>query len=296
MNLKEDLLRGIYSYGFEKPSAIQQRAIKPLLMMRDTIAQAQSGTGKTATFSIGAPRARGTPHEPVAARSRGAPSPMKALDRARHLSMLPWTDSVSASVPRRLWWGHMHMCMHMCMCEGSPAGNVARPRRLAAEHRPEQPRLPGAYPRADARARHADCQGRRCARRLPGRHHHGARRTHQDVCDRVAKEGGGRSCGLQQADSGALPHARRALHPIRLPAGERATEASAPSLGELLGQCRWQGGALGMLVCRGTDVRTAPGCLGPSVLGSRVPPVVVPLLRQAGVLSVCATPSSGVPS
>ena len=55
MNLKEDLLRGIYSYGFEKPSAIQQRAIKPLLLMRDTIAQAQSGTGKTATFSIGPP-------------------------------------------------------------------------------------------------------------------------------------------------------------------------------------------------------------------------------------------------
>jgi hypothetical protein len=54
MDLKEDLLRGIYSYGFEKPSAIQQRAIKPLIQMRDTIAQAQSGTGKTATFTIGA--------------------------------------------------------------------------------------------------------------------------------------------------------------------------------------------------------------------------------------------------
>ena len=53
MGLKEDLLRGIYSYGFEKPSAIQQRAIKPLIMMRDSIAQAQSGTGKTATFTIG---------------------------------------------------------------------------------------------------------------------------------------------------------------------------------------------------------------------------------------------------
>ena len=53
MGLKEDLLRGIYAYGFEKPSAIQQRAIKPLIMMRDTIAQAQSGTGKTATFTIG---------------------------------------------------------------------------------------------------------------------------------------------------------------------------------------------------------------------------------------------------
>lgn len=50
--LREDLLRGIYAYGFEKPSAIQQRAIVPLMSARDTIAQAQSGTGKTATFTI----------------------------------------------------------------------------------------------------------------------------------------------------------------------------------------------------------------------------------------------------
>lgn len=52
MNLKEELLRGIYGYGFEKPSAIQQRAIMPCLKGYDVIAQAQSGTGKTATFSI----------------------------------------------------------------------------------------------------------------------------------------------------------------------------------------------------------------------------------------------------
>lgn len=52
MNLKEELLRGIYAYGFEKPSAIQQRAIMPCIQGRDVIAQAQSGTGKTATFSI----------------------------------------------------------------------------------------------------------------------------------------------------------------------------------------------------------------------------------------------------
>jgi translation initiation factor 4A len=52
MNLKDDLLRGIYAYGFEKPSAIQQRGIMPILAGHDTIAQAQSGTGKTATFSI----------------------------------------------------------------------------------------------------------------------------------------------------------------------------------------------------------------------------------------------------
>lgn len=54
MGLKEDLIRGIYAYGFERPSAIQQRAILPILKGRDVIAQAQSGTGKTATFSISA--------------------------------------------------------------------------------------------------------------------------------------------------------------------------------------------------------------------------------------------------
>ncbi len=52
MKLKEDLLRGIYGYGFEKPSAIQQRSIVPITSGRDVIAQSQSGTGKTATFSI----------------------------------------------------------------------------------------------------------------------------------------------------------------------------------------------------------------------------------------------------
>lgn len=52
MELKADLLRGVYAYGFERPSAIQQRAIMPIITGRDCIAQAQSGTGKTATFSI----------------------------------------------------------------------------------------------------------------------------------------------------------------------------------------------------------------------------------------------------
>ena len=53
MNLKKSLLKGIYAYGFEKPSAIQQKAIGPMLTGKDIIAQAQSGTGKTGTFSIG---------------------------------------------------------------------------------------------------------------------------------------------------------------------------------------------------------------------------------------------------
>lgn len=52
LNLKDNLLRGIYSYGFEQPSHIQQIAIKPALDKRDLIAQAQSGSGKTGTFTI----------------------------------------------------------------------------------------------------------------------------------------------------------------------------------------------------------------------------------------------------
>eukprot|EP00227_Mantoniella_beaufortii_P018691 CAMPEP_0197588984 /NCGR_PEP_ID=MMETSP1326-20131121/10062_1 /TAXON_ID=1155430 /ORGANISM="Genus nov. species nov., Strain RCC2288" /LENGTH=400 /DNA_ID=CAMNT_0043153867 /DNA_START=268 /DNA_END=1470 /DNA_ORIENTATION=+ len=52
MGIREDLLRGLYSYGFEKPSAIQQRAILPITSGRDVIAQAQSGTGKTSMISL----------------------------------------------------------------------------------------------------------------------------------------------------------------------------------------------------------------------------------------------------
>lgn len=52
MGLKNELLKGIYAYGFERPSAIQQRAIRPMISGSDVIAQAQSGTGKTATLSI----------------------------------------------------------------------------------------------------------------------------------------------------------------------------------------------------------------------------------------------------
>jgi translation initiation factor 4A len=52
-NIKEELLRGIYAYGFENPSEIQKKAIMPIINGRDIFAQAQSGSGKTGTFSIG---------------------------------------------------------------------------------------------------------------------------------------------------------------------------------------------------------------------------------------------------
>jgi len=50
--LKEELLRGIYGYGWERPSPIQQRAIIPMVQGNDLIAQAQSGTGKSGAFLV----------------------------------------------------------------------------------------------------------------------------------------------------------------------------------------------------------------------------------------------------
>ena len=53
MKLHEDLLRGIYAYGFDAPSEIQKKSIIPIIENRDVIAQAQSGCGKTGSFTIG---------------------------------------------------------------------------------------------------------------------------------------------------------------------------------------------------------------------------------------------------
>ena len=52
LNINDNLKRGIYSYGWEKPSKIQEVGIKPVIEGKDCIIQAQSGTGKTGTFCI----------------------------------------------------------------------------------------------------------------------------------------------------------------------------------------------------------------------------------------------------
>ena len=54
MGLHDTLVRGIYNYGFEQPSKIQQLAIVPMRQQTDILAQSQSGTGKTGAFTIGA--------------------------------------------------------------------------------------------------------------------------------------------------------------------------------------------------------------------------------------------------
>jgi len=52
LELKPNLLRGVYGYGFEQPSPIQKKSIIPMIQRKDVIAQAQSGTGKTGAFTI----------------------------------------------------------------------------------------------------------------------------------------------------------------------------------------------------------------------------------------------------
>ena len=54
IKMKEDILRGIYAVGFEAPSPIQKKSLRPMIGKNDLIAQAQSGTGKTGAFTIGA--------------------------------------------------------------------------------------------------------------------------------------------------------------------------------------------------------------------------------------------------
>jgi len=53
LNLNENLLKGVYLYGFTKPSKIQITGIKSINTGKDCILQSQSGTGKTATYVLG---------------------------------------------------------------------------------------------------------------------------------------------------------------------------------------------------------------------------------------------------
>ncbi len=54
LGLRDEVLRSIFSFGFERPSPIQRIAIKPIIEGNDCVVQSHSGTGKTATFIIGA--------------------------------------------------------------------------------------------------------------------------------------------------------------------------------------------------------------------------------------------------
>ncbi len=50
--LRPELLEGLAAIGFEEPSPIQKAAIPELMLGRDLVGQAQTGTGKTAAFGL----------------------------------------------------------------------------------------------------------------------------------------------------------------------------------------------------------------------------------------------------
>jgi len=52
MKLDPLILRGIGNMGFKNPTPIQERTIGPLMMGRDVIGQAKTGSGKTVAFSL----------------------------------------------------------------------------------------------------------------------------------------------------------------------------------------------------------------------------------------------------
>lgn len=123
MGLKDELLRGIYAYGFEKPSAIQQRAIIPCIKGMDVIAQAQSGTGKTATFSIAILQQIDTSLSDcqalILAPTRELATQVRALTLAILLRFSFIPSHSSALVPRSLfssdtviWWMHKTTFSH----------------------------------------------------------------------------------------------------------------------------------------------------------------------------------------
>ena len=68
LNLHPTLLRAVLEAGYETPTAVQAQAIPSALEGRDIMASAQTGTGKTAAFTLPALNLLATPH---ASNSRG---------------------------------------------------------------------------------------------------------------------------------------------------------------------------------------------------------------------------------
>lgn len=94
--LRPAVLRGIYAFGFVKPSAVQSRALAPLLAGRDVLAQAQSGTGKTAMIALASIQ-RAVPATRDVQVLVLSPTRELALQTHRNMEILGEYDSVKAA-------------------------------------------------------------------------------------------------------------------------------------------------------------------------------------------------------
>jgi len=52
LGLSADILRAVAEQGYSEPTPIQRQAIPVVLAGRDLLASAQTGTGKTAGFTL----------------------------------------------------------------------------------------------------------------------------------------------------------------------------------------------------------------------------------------------------
>lgn len=89
LGLAEPLAQAVAALGYEEPTEVQRQAIPPLLAGRDLLAQAATGTGKTAAFAL-----------PILQRLLGGPS---ARHRPRALVLVPTRElaiQVSEAVHR----------------------------------------------------------------------------------------------------------------------------------------------------------------------------------------------------
>ena len=97
LGLSEAVLQTIDGLGYEEPTPIQEHAIPPLMLGKDIIAQAQTGTGKTAAFAIPLVEAVDTANRSVQAvivlptreLAVQVAEAVHALGRGRNISVLP---------------------------------------------------------------------------------------------------------------------------------------------------------------------------------------------------------------
>src|SRR5918995_1918033 len=87
LGLAEPLIATLTALGYEEPTPIQREAIPVMLAGRDLLAQAATGTGKTAAFALPMIQRLTSPDPPPdtsplerAERSRRAPSALRATE------------------------------------------------------------------------------------------------------------------------------------------------------------------------------------------------------------------------
>lgn len=105
MPISMQLLRGIYSHGFESPSDIQQLSTVPIARGDDVIAQASAGGGKTGAFVVGM-LAR-IDFERLAATPAAAPFVPQVLALSPTRELAKQTHDVSLGIGQYLWPDHM---------------------------------------------------------------------------------------------------------------------------------------------------------------------------------------------